>query len=79
MGLLITTPILVWFYYNPIPLSGEIAFTMEEMGFEPIIPFSLAPELFIGQIGIVIGLLALCAIYPLFRIGRLRIMQAMKG
>ena len=79
MGLAITTPILVWFYYNPIPLTGEIAFTMEEMGFEPIIPFSLAPELFIGQIVIVLCLLALCATYPLIRIGRLRIMQAMKG
>ena len=79
MGLAITTPILLWFYYNPIPLSGEIAFTMEEMGFEPIIPFSLAPELFVGQIGIILGLLALCAGYPLLRIGRLRIMEAMKG
>ena len=79
LGLLITFPILLWFYYNPIPLSGDIALTMEEMGFDPIIPFSLAPELFIGQIGIVLGLLALCACYPLLRIGRLRIMQAMKG
>jgi ABC-type lipoprotein release transport system permease subunit len=79
MGLTITTPILLWFHAHPIPLSGEIAFTMEEMGFDPIIPFSLAPELFIGQIGIVLGLLALCACYPLLRIGRLRIMQAMKG
>ena len=79
MGLAITTPILLWFHANPIPLSGEIAFTMEEMGFEPIIPFSLDPELFVGQIGIVLGLLALCAGYPLLRIGRLRIMEAMKG
>lgn len=79
LGLLVTTPILVWFFYNPIPLSGELAITMEEMGFEPIIPFSLAPELFAGQIGIVLCLLALCACYPLLRIGRLRIMQAMKG
>lgn len=79
LGLLVTIPILVWLYYNPIPLTGEIAFTMEEMGFAPIIPFSLAPELFFGQIGIVLCLLALCACYPLVRIGRLRIMQAMKG
>lgn len=79
LGLLITTPILVWFFYNPIPLSGDIALTMEEMGFDPIIPFSLAPELFVGQIGIILCLLVLCACYPLLRIGRLRIMQAMKG
>ena len=79
MGLVITTPILVWLNANPIPLSGDLAITMEEMGFAPIIPFSLAPELFVGQIGIVLGLLALCAGYPLLRIGRLRIMTAMKG
>ncbi len=79
MGLVVTTPILFWFYTHPIPLSGELAVTMEEMGFEPIIPFSLAPELFVGQIGIILGLLAICSIYPLLRIGRLRIMEAMKG
>jgi len=79
MGLLITIPILFWFHGHPIPLTGDIAYTMQEMGFEPIIPFSLAPELFVGQIGIILGLLALCALYPLVRIGRLQIMQAMKG
>jgi ABC-type lipoprotein release transport system permease subunit len=79
MGLIVTTPILFWFHSHPIPLSGEIAYTMEEMGFDPIIPFSLAPELFVGQIVIVLCMLTLCSCYPLVRIGRLRIMQAMKG
>ncbi len=79
MGLTITIPVLLWFYYHPIRMTGDLAMTMEEMGFEPIIPFSLAPELFIGQLLIVIFILFLCSFYPLVRIMRLKIAESIKG
>jgi len=79
MGLVITTPVLLWFYYHPIQMTGDLAMTMEEMGFEPIIPFSLAPELFIGQLLIVVFMLFLCTFYPFARIMKLRIAESMKG
>jgi ABC-type lipoprotein release transport system permease subunit len=79
LGLLITTPILLWFYFHPIPLSGDLALSMEEYGFEPILPFSLAPELFVNQVLIVFAMLALCILYPLVRITTLRLAQALKG
>ena len=79
MGLLVTLPILIWFYTHPIQLTGNLAKTMEEMGFEPIIPFSLAPELFINQLLIVLAILALCTTYPLIRIGKMQLAPALKG
>ncbi len=79
LGMAVTWPLLLWFYFNPIPLTGDIALMMEEMGWEPIIPFSLAPELFGAQILIVLAILALCSLYPLIRIGRLRVVTALKG
>ena len=79
MGLLVTLPILIWFYAHPILLTGDLAKTMEEMGFEPIIPFSLAPELFINQLLIVLAILALCTSYPLIRIGKMQLAPALKG
>jgi ABC-type lipoprotein release transport system permease subunit len=79
MGLLVTTPVLIWFYFHPIPLTGDLALSMEEFGFEPILPFSLAPELFVNQVLIVLAMLALCICYPLARIGTLRLAEALKG
>ena len=79
MGFVLACPILVWFYYHPIRLTGDLAATMEEMGFEAILPFSLAPELFLAQIGIVMILLILCGLYPLARIYKLELADALKG
>ena len=79
MGLVVTMPVLLWFYYHPIQLSGDLAATMEEMGFEAIIPFSLAPELFLGQLVMILVLLLMCACYPLIRIVKLNVADGLKG
>jgi len=78
-GFLAALPLLLWFHAHPIQLGGDLAVMMEEMGFEAILPFALRPELFVGQLGIVLLLLFLCLGYPLVRIGRLQIAAAMKG
>ncbi len=79
MGLGLTTPVLLWFYFHPIRLTGDLAVTMEEMGFEAIIPFSMAPELFVGQLLIVLAILVLCSCYPLVRIFKLDVVSGLKG
>ena len=61
MGFALALPILLWFFFHPIRLTGNLAVTMEEMGFEAIIPFSLAPALFVGQTLIVLILIILCS------------------
>ena len=79
MGLVLTIPVLLWFYNHPIQLTGDLAVTMEEMGFEAIIPFSMAPELFVGQLLIVLAMLTICSFYPLARILKLKVAPALKG
>ena len=79
IGFVLAFPILLWFYFHPIQITGDIATTFEEMGFEAILPFSLAPELFLGQILIVLILLILCSLYPLARIYKLELAGALKG
>ena len=79
MGFILAFPILLWFYYHPIKITGDLAMTFEEMGFEPILPVSLAPELFMGQVLIVLVLLFLCSMYPLARIYKLEVAEALKG
>ncbi|WP_299787545.1 ABC transporter permease [uncultured Shewanella sp.] len=79
LGLAIGTPLVLWFYYNPIELTGETAQMMLELGWEPILPMQLSPWLFIDQIVIVLGLMMLCLLYPLWRIFRLNLVTALKG
>ncbi|ELR64949.1 ABC-type transport system, involved in lipoprotein release, permease component [Photobacterium marinum] len=79
IGLLVATPVLIWFYYNPITLTGEVAEMILEMGWEPVMPVMLAPWLFIDQVVTVLVLLALCMLYPIWRIYRLDLVSALKG
>lgn len=78
-GLLVATPILVWFNLHPIQLTGETAQLMLDMGWEPIIPMMLAPWLFLDQILIVLVLMLICLIYPLWRVYHLDFVTALKG
>ena len=42
-------------------------------------PFSLAPALFAWQMVIVLALLIICSLYPLARIFKLEVADALKG
>ncbi|MCW8330781.1 ABC transporter permease [Photobacterium sp. SDRW27] len=79
IGLVISAPVLTWFYFNPIELTGETAEMILEMGWDPVLPVLLEPWLFINQIVIVLALLVLCMIYPMWRVYRLDLVSALKG
>lgn len=78
-GLVISVPVMSYFYIHPLELTGDAAELMIESGFEPIIPISTDPQLIINQVAIVLVLMCLCLIYPLVRVARLKISNALKG
>lgn len=72
-------PIILYFYYHPIRLGGEMAEAMEKFNAEPIMPFALEPGYFINQ-GMVVILMALLAfIFPLIFISRFNIIKGMRN
>jgi len=76
-GIVITLPIILWFSHHPVRLAGEMAKTYESYGFESLICFE-PPSFYILKNALVIGILVLIsAIYPLRKIGRLRIVDAL--
>ncbi|MBY5991226.1 ABC transporter permease [Ferrimonas balearica] len=79
LGLAIALPILLWLYHHPITLGGETGEMIRQMGWDPMIPALIEPALFIDQVLVVLGLLALCLIYPLWRVARLELVSALKG
>jgi ABC-type lipoprotein release transport system permease subunit len=79
IGIALASPIIVYFYFNPIRLGGETAQMMLEMGYEPIMPVALDAGLYINQVVIVLGLLAICMVYPIARLLKLKVVQGLKG
>lgn len=79
MGLAVALPLIAWFTRHPIRLSGDAARMMLELGWEPVMPMVLSTELVAGQIAIVLALLLICLVYPITRIVRLKLVNALKG
>jgi len=78
-GIIVSYPILLYFYYNPIKLTGELAEAMLAFGIEPIMPFSIAPGIFIAQFWTVFLIALLSAWYPFRYVQKLKPVNAIKS
>ena len=71
---------LIWYYVtNPIPLSGDAAKAMEDMGIEPALYFSWLPSVFYNQIIIIFIITALVGIYPVVRSQSFKLSLALRA
>ncbi len=77
-GLIGGLPIITYFYFNPLPLSGNIAEVTKSFGIEPVLPFSIDPNVFISQATIVLVIALLTAIYPVTKVLRMDVINEMK-
>jgi len=78
-GCLLSFPILLYFYNNPIEMGGKYAKVYEQFGLEPILPFSLDPQIFIKQAIVVLIISLLIGIYPLIKIWQLNTAIAIRN
>ena len=69
-------PLLLHMHEHPIPLTGSAAKGIEEMGFEPIIPFSLDVSIFYTQGIAILAIVMLCLSYPYLRLWWLKPVEA---
>jgi putative ABC transport system permease protein len=77
-GMLSVIPLLWWFKAHPIYLGGEMADAIRSYGFEPILPFSLAPSIFFWQTVTVLIIAVIAAGYPLLRVSHLDPVRAIQ-
>jgi ABC-type lipoprotein release transport system permease subunit len=78
-GVLVAIPLILYFYYNPIRLTGAAAETMVNMGVEPVLPMSLDPMIFVNQSLILFVVALLCFLYPFYTIRRLKPVEALRS
>jgi putative ABC transport system permease protein len=74
-GLIVSIPILTILHYYPIKLTGETANTLMEYGFEPIMPTSIHPDIFITQSLVVIVISFIVGIFPIYKTYKLKLIN----
>ena len=63
-GMLAAFPLILYFYQNPVELTGEMAVTMEDYGFEAIMPFAMDSYVFLNQAIVVLIISLVVGLYP---------------
>ena len=79
LGILASMPLVWYFHVNPIRFSGDYAEAMEKFGFEAIFPAIFEAHIFLIQALLVFILTAILALYPIFKIRKLKPVQAMRA
>jgi len=78
-GMLASIPIVVWFNHNPIRFTGESAKLYEDMGFDPVMPTALIEGYFAWQGVIILVMVILACYFPLKKIRKLKVMDALRA
>lgn len=78
-GLLVSYLFCLWFYYNPIPLTGEMASATIQYGMEPYMYFSLKTSIFYSQLILVFLISVFIAVLPVYKIYRMKITSALRA
>lgn len=76
IGALLSLPVILYFYFNPIGLGAELESLMAEYGMDAVLPFSLDPRIFTEQGTMVFFISMVIVAYPLSRIMTLNILDA---
>jgi ABC-type lipoprotein release transport system permease subunit len=77
-GIVLSLPIVIYLNQNPVKLSGEIAKTYEQFGFEAIFPTTVDATIFMNQSLIVLVIALFIGLYPLWHVSHLDPIKAMK-
>jgi len=78
-GLIGSIPIIQYFFHNPLPLSGDAAQTMIDMGIEPYMYFSLAASVFYKQAITIMIITLVIAIFPVYKAFTLKVNTALRS
>jgi len=77
-GILLGIPVLIYLHAHPIQLKGQLREMMLNYGWDPVMPFSLDPMIFVWQALIVLVIALAAAAYPVWRISRVDPVEALR-
>jgi ABC-type lipoprotein release transport system permease subunit len=78
-GMIASAPVVMYFYFHPILLKGDLGKMMEDIGWDAVMPTAWFGPYFYWQ-AIVVGIMVLAAtLYPLRKIGKLKEIEALRS
>lgn len=78
-GSIVSIPVLLYFFHNPIRFRGEIAKSIEQFGWEPVMNFSMAPNIFFWQAVAVLIIALIASFYPVLKVSGLEPVKALRS
>jgi len=78
-GIIVAAPSIIVGQYNPIRLSGQYAKIYESYGMEPVMPFMPINYYFLWQSVIVAVIIGIAIIYPVRKIYKMKLVNALKA
>ena len=72
-------PLILYFNKNPLRFTNEYAYIFEQYGMEPVMPFAIQANYFIGQSLVVMLIFVLAILYPIYSVMRLKEVKALRG
>lgn len=78
LGILLTIPIVYYYHINPIPLTGEMAESMEQFGIESSMPTAIKLSIFVNNTLVVIFITIIATIYPLLSILKMNVIKSLR-
>jgi ABC-type lipoprotein release transport system permease subunit len=78
-GLAASVPLILYFYYYPIVLKGDLAKMMEDYGWDAVMPSAWFGPYFYWQAAFVALMVFLAALYPIRKIGKMKEIDALRG
>ena len=78
-GLAVSYPIMWYMFKNPIIITGDMAETYKNMGFEPKISFSINPEIFYNPAITIMIIFMLVSLYQVYFVAKLKVVDSLKA
>ena len=78
-GILLSIPLVYYFYVNPLVFKGDMAKAYEKFGVEAVLPAAFDWDVFVMQALVVFCMTSILALYPIFKIKRLEPVKAMRA
>lgn len=78
-GMMASAPIVVYFYYNPILLKGDLGKMMEDIGWDAVMPTAWFGPYFYWQAIVVCIMVLAATLYPLRKISKLKEIEALRS
>ncbi len=79
IGIIGSLPVIYYYYQHPIKLTGDLAISMENYGFEPIMPFAWETSFFFNQSLVIILITLIAIIYPISIILKMNVIRSLRS